>query len=151
MATRQEREKLNREWLKSHVDQHQNKLILELLHQKPENVIEFIYKWAKEQAGDDNFAPKANESQQKKNDAPQAEEKNIPKKNENFQLDNVEKEDKGDYVAPELDSEEEEEADDVPDMETLMNTNKPKQNMRQSVSAEVYGKFNENHLFRKFF
>ena len=49
MSSRQEREKMNREWLKANVDQHLNKLILELLHQKPENVMEFIYKWAKDQ------------------------------------------------------------------------------------------------------
>ena len=58
-------------------------------------------------------------------------------------MNDIPKEDKGDYQAPDVDSDEEEEGDEVPDMDTLMAQNKPKQNMRQSVSAEVYGKFNE--------
>ena len=39
MTTRQEREKANRQYLKDKVDQHLNKLIIELLRDKPEDVV----------------------------------------------------------------------------------------------------------------
>ena len=125
MSTRQEREKINREWLKTHVDQHLNKLILELLHQKPDNVLEFIYKWALEHSGSGDTAPVTKSQPKPKQEtvqAPQVEESpadNMDQPVETVDMSNVPKEDKGDYKAPDLESDEDEEGDDVPDMEQM--------------------------------
>jgi len=49
MTTRAEREEANRRFLKTKVDVHLNKLIIELLKRKPDNVLEFINSWSKDE------------------------------------------------------------------------------------------------------
>jgi len=48
MSTPAEREEANRAYLKNYVDVHLNKLIIELLKKKPDNVLEFIQTWSGE-------------------------------------------------------------------------------------------------------
>ena len=51
MATRAEREEVGRQYLRSKVDDCLNKLILEILKQKPEDVLGFIHNWSKDELG----------------------------------------------------------------------------------------------------
>ena len=46
MSTPAEREEANRAYLKSKVDVHLNKLIIDLLKGKPDNVMDFIHTWS---------------------------------------------------------------------------------------------------------
>lgn len=170
MTTKSEREKLNREYLNEKCDVHLNKLIVELLRNKPDDVLAYIYNWAANltgndtnQSGGDNFqqVPNAEEKHQDK------EVLNVAKKDpprEDVEapdtpriLKDVEEvyyqgnKDKGDYEAPEVDSSEEEEEgdDEVGDLDAFLSKNKKdtSNKNRESVSAEVYGSFNVKQAY----
>lgn len=159
MSTRAEREKLNREYLKDKVDAHLNRLIIELLREKPEDVMSFIYKWARGQCGAQEVeaevvAPvKVEEAKHEEAPAPEVKEEAkveeakveaAPEPEHEIRDAPVSSPDPHteNYERPEIDSVESEEDDDVPDMDELAKKNK-KASQRISVSAEAYGKFNK--------
>lgn len=170
MTTRQEREKANRQYLKDKVDQHLNKLIIELLRDKPEDVLSFILSWAQKQKGEDTAvvntinqvddAPVVHENTpEEPMQAPEEEEQDIAgqveqqeEAVETMDMENCEREDKGDYCPPEVESgdeEDEEEGDNVPDMDAFLESQKKISGVCQriSVSAEVYGQFNKKEEY----
>jgi cAMP-dependent protein kinase regulator len=138
MTTRAEREEANRRFLKSKVDVHLNKLIIELLKRKPDNVLDFIKTWSTEELKKGG----ANADGNADNNAFTVNSDAL--NTETIDMKNVPKEDKGTWEAPEVDSDEGEEDDgEVPDLDANLAKNKPKAVNRISVSAEVYGVNNQ--------
>lgn len=144
MTTRAEREEENRKFLKAKVDVHLNKLIIELLKRKPENVLGFINTWSTEElakGGASNDNATGNSAYQVNDEALNT---------ETIDMTNVPKEDKGDYVAPDVDSDDEadDETEAVPDLDANLKANKKQSNIqRASVSAEVFGMNNAKKAY----
>lgn len=146
MTTRAEREEANRRFLKSKVDVHLNKLIIELLKRKPDNVLEFIKTWSTEELAKGGDTTVGNSGGDNAYDV-----KGDALNTETVDMANIPKEDKGDYVPPDVDSDdEEEEGEAVMDLDANLKVNKKQSNVqRASVSAEVFGMNNVKKAYEE--
>lgn len=130
------------------MDTHLNKLIIELLKQKPDNVLKFINDWSATEIK--NPAPQAQGSTETGNteEAPAQTENAYEVKGEALNVETMNpedcpKEDKGDWEQPEVMSDSDEEDDDVPALDDFRGQSKKLSGMqRASVSAEVFGSNN---------
>lgn len=57
MATKEERKVQNQKYLADHVDKILRNLTISLLKDKPDDVVQFIYNWCKEQGAKDIASP----------------------------------------------------------------------------------------------
>jgi len=140
MSSREEREAANRKYLKEKVDVHLNKLIVDILKNKPSDVLQFISNWVSEQSNKGEPTKQDNpvDNQVAQEIQEIAEEKTI-------NMADCKRDADENYEAPDINSDDEDdEGDDVPDLDTLRKQSKKiGGGQRISVSAEVYGLNNE--------